>query len=264
MNRLALAAGAALLTVPLVACGSRSAESGSAASKPSGSSATVSTPASTPSSAPSAAPFNVGGYLAGTAKPSLPAGEPGQVAVVSQGPLKKPGVGAVLPVAFRNNTSAAVSHIDLTATARLNGKLVASGQSQGTAPAQVQPGEVGLGFIYFEDEKSMPDKGLKYEFTAKTSPADTSSYNTAPLTVGEATANGSSIVGTATNKTGKPLTGPYSVQVYCFTGNKLTEHVGAFADQDGDIAADAKVSFTVPLYDTKCPNFTVGVAGYFK
>lgn len=110
----------------------------------------------------------------------------------------------------------------------------------------------------------MPAKGLKYEFTAKTVPADTSSYNTAPLTVGEATANGSSIVGTATNKTGKPLTGPYSVQVYCFTGNKLVEQLGDFADQDADIVADTKVSFTVALYDTKCPNFTVGVSGYFQ
>ena len=71
-------------------------------------------------------------------------------------------------------------------------------------------------------------------------------------------------MGTATNKTGKPLTGPYNVQVYCFTGNKLVELVGAFTDQHADIVADAKVSFTVPFYDTKCPNFTVGVSGYLQ
>ena len=110
----------------------------------------------------------------------------------------------------------------------------------------------------------MADTGLKYEFTAETLPADTSSYNTAPLTVGEATNNGSSIVGTAVNKTGKPLVGPYGVQVYCFAGNQLTAEVGSFADQNNDVAADAKVSFTANLYDTKCDKFTMGVSGYFK
>ena len=57
--------------------------------------------------------------------------------------------------------------------------------------------------------------------------------------------------------------GPYNVQVYCFAGNKLTAEVGSFADQNDDVAADAKVSFTAGLYDTKCDKFTVGVSGYF-
>lgn len=221
----------------------------------------------TPSQAkdPGPQPFNVGGFLAGNAKPDFPAGEPGEVAVVAEGPLKKDLIGAAsLPVAFRNNTADAISHIDLSATARTNGKLVASGRSQGTIPAQVRPGEVGLGFIYFEDAKSLMDTGVKYEFTAETMPADTSSYNTAPLKVAEATANGTSIVGTANNATGKALTGPYSVEVYCFDSGKLAARVGAFADQDGDIEADATVSFTADLLDTKCRTFTVGVSGYFQ
>ena len=255
---------AVLIALTTTACGSNSGSS-STASKPSGgSSATVITPTPSPTAAPSVQPFNVGGYLAGNAKPTFPAGEPGQVSIVAQGPLKKPGIGAVLPIAYRNNTAAAISHVDLSATARLNDNLVASGTSQGATPAQVQPGEIGFAFIYFEDSTSMADTGLKYEFTAETSPADTSSYNTAPLTVGEATYNGSSIVGTAVNKTGNALTGPYDVQVYCFAGNSLTAEVGSFADQDNDIAADAKVSFTADLYDTKCDEFTVGVSGYFQ
>ncbi|MEX0426056.1 hypothetical protein AB3X52_00375 [Nocardioides sp. DS6] len=267
MNRLALsAAGAALIALTLTACGSNSDDTASKGDQPSGgSSAVVITPTPSPTPSVTIKPFNASGYLAGNAKPTFPAGEPGQVSIVAQGPLNEDVAGgAVLPIAYRNNTGAAISHVDLSATARLNGKLVASGQSQGAAPAQVQPGEVGLAFIYFEDSKSMPDKGLKYEFTADTMPADTSSYNTAPLTVGEATYNGSSIVGTADNKTGKPLTGPYDVQVYCFAGNKLTAEVGSYADQDNDINAGAKVSFTADLYDTKCDKFTVGVSGYFQ
>jgi hypothetical protein len=216
--------------------------------------------------APSVQPFNVGGYLGGNAKPTFPVGEPGQVSIVAQGPLDKyEGEGASLPIAFRNNTGAAISGVSFSANARLNGKLVAGGQDQGAIPAQVQPGEVGFAYIYFAHAKSMVVTGLKYEFTAKSSPADNSSYF-APLTVGEVTNDGSSIVGTAVNKTGKAVHGPYSVQVYCFAGNKLTEDTQALTDQDTDLAAGAEVSFTVELrvYDIKCDKFTVGVSGYYE
>ncbi len=110
----------------------------------------------------------------------------------------------------------------------------------------------------------MPAKGLTYQFKIETNDADQSSYNTAPVTVKEATYNGKSIVGTAKNATGKDLTGPYDVQVYCFQGNHLTAEIGSFADEDADISSDDTVSFTADLYDTKCANFTVGVSGYFK
>lgn len=159
MNRLALAAAsAALLALTTTACGS-SADAGSAASKSSGSTATVNTPTPTPSAAPSAAPFNVGGYLAGTAKPTLPAGEPGQVAVVAQGTLKKPGSGAILPIAFRNNTTAAVSHVDLSATARLNGKLVASGRARAPPPHRFSPGRLASDSSTSRTRSRCPPKG---------------------------------------------------------------------------------------------------------
>ena len=212
-----------------------------------------------------AQPFNASGLLGGNANPTFPAGDPGKVSVVAEAPLDNKGAaGATLSFAYRNNTSAAISHVDFTATARVDGKLLASGTSQGSIPAQVKPGEIGLAYIFFEDASSIPATGVTYEFTAKTTPADTSFFNTAPLTVSEANGNGTSIVGTAVNKTGKPLSGPYSVQAYCFDGNNLTTSVMSFADQTSDIAADAKVSFTVSLFDTKCDKFTIGVSGYFQ
>ena len=162
MKRLAMsAAGAALIALTVTACGSSPDKSPTASKPGGGSSATVITPTPSPTAAPSVQPFNVGGFLAGTAKPTFPAGEPGQVSIVAEGPLKKPGIGAKLPIAYRNNTSAAISHVDLSATARLNGKLVASGQRQGATPAQVQPGEVGFALTSSEDSKSMPAPGLK-------------------------------------------------------------------------------------------------------
>lgn len=262
---------AATLVVVLTDCGGSATTTTTTtnASAPSQStatsSATTTTSTSSASKAPSIKPFNAGGFLGGNANATFPAGQPGQVTVFVAGPLEKDK--SILPVAYRNNTGEAISHVDLTATARKNGRLVGTGESQGGIPAQLQPGEVGLAYIYFETAKSMPNTGVKYEFTTDTAPADTSTYNTAPLTVGEANRTGSSlgtaIVGTAVNKTGQGLSGPYNVLVFCFAGNEVVDVPQGSADQLNDIAANAKVSFTVDLFDTKCNTFTVGVSGYF-
>lgn len=226
------------------------------------------TDSATPKSTPTVAvvpTFNSGGYLGGNAKPTLPDGDSGKVVVVSQGALKADGIGGgSLLFAFRNNTDKAISHVDFTGTATANGKLVASGQSQGTIPARVQPGEAGLAFIFFEDASSIPATGATYDFKASTLPADTSSYNTAPLSVTQATNNGSSIIGSAVNKTGKPLVGPYSVEIYCFNGNSLVDQITDFTSEDGDITAGASVSFSTNLYSTSCSTFVLGVSGYFQ
>ncbi|ROS75163.1 hypothetical protein EDF24_2605 [Curtobacterium sp. PhB130] len=212
-----------------------------------------------------ALPFNAGGYLGGNATPTVDAGEVGKVSVVATAPLDSDGIGSgTLAFAFRNNTSAPISHVDFTGTATASGKVVASGSSQDTIPAQVQPGEAGFGYIYFEDTSSIPESGVQYDFKASTSPANTSSYNTAPLTVTQADNNGTSIIGTAANKTGKPLTGPYSVGIYCFNGDALSASTLDYATETGDIEADATVSFSHDLYDTPCDTFAIGVSGWFQ
>ncbi len=211
-------------------------------------------PASTPQ------PFNAGGLLSGTATPTFPAGDAGKVGVVQVGALLKDR--GTLLFAFRNNTDAAISHVDWTATARSGGTIVASGSSQGTTPVQVQPGEVGLSYIYFDNAASIPDDAT-YDFQVSTSPADTSFYNTAPLKVSEANLNGGSITGGAVNDTGAKTAGPFSVAVYCFDGDKLVDQTTGFSDQDA-AAPGAAVSFSVPLYGTQCPSFVVGVGGYFE
>lgn len=68
------------------------------------------------------------------------------------GPLNPGSSGdAVLPIAIRNNTNDAVSYLEITGSARTPaGKFVAAGNSQGTTPATLAPGQVGPAFIYFE------------------------------------------------------------------------------------------------------------------
>lgn len=53
------------------------------------------------------------------------------------------------------------------------------------------------------------------------------------------------------------------MSVYCFDGDKVISQQGAFAEQDGPVAADGQVSFSANLYGVNCPTFTVGVDGYF-
>ncbi|MFJ2535740.1 hypothetical protein [Microbacterium maritypicum] len=207
-------------------------------------------------------PFNASGLLGTNAAPNFEDGEPGEVSVVQIGPLEKPGLGALLLFAFRNNTAEAVGHVDWTATARSDGAIVSTGSSQGTIPAFVQPGEVGLSYIYFENGEVIAD-GAEYEFSVSTSPADTSPYNTAPLTVEEANISGSAIVGAATNKTGADTTGPYGVNIFCFEGDVIVSQHQGFTEQQ-ELADGATGTFTVDLFGASCDSYAVGVGGYFS
>lgn len=216
-----------------------------------------------------ALPFNASGLLAGNANPDFPSGTPGEVSVVATGPFKKGDYdeSVLLTVAFRNNTAEAIAHVDLSATARDGaGALIATGSSHGTEPAQVAPGEVGMGYIYFESVGKIPDTGLDFDFAVETSPADTSSFNTAPVKVIEATHTGKAIIGTATNETEETITSPYSVTAFCFKGDEILGYVDSFADQDADLEPGGTVSFTIDLEytDIECDEFAVGSSGWFN
>lgn len=219
-----------------------------------------------PAPATAAAPtLNAGGFLGGNAKPELPDGDGGKISVVSQGALVSNGGGSgELLFAFRNNTSKVVSSVHFTGTATADGKLVASGESQGTIPAQVQPGEAGFAYIYFPDVSSIPATGATYAFKASARAADFSVFSAAPLTVGEVNNNGTSITGSAVNKTGKPLEGPYAVYIYCFNDSTPVSQIIDFAHEDGDVAAGASVSFSTNLYGNSCDTYLVGVSASFK
>lgn len=206
-------------------------------------------------------PFNASGLLGGTARPRFNDGESGEVSVVQVGPLDTDQ--GILLFAFRNNTTEGISHVDWTATARSGGSIVGTGSSQGTIPAQVAPGEVGLGYIFFENAGAIPGNA-EYEFSVETSPVDTSSYNTAPLTVTEVNLVGQAIVGSATNQTGASTEGPYSVAMYCFEGNDLAWYTSSFTEQDGPIEDGGTATFTVDLYGDTCAKYVIGVDGYFS
>lgn len=181
------------------------------------------------------------------------------MSVVQIGPFD----GSSLLFTYRNNTDAAISHIDWSATARSGGKIVATGSSQGGTPAQVPPGGIGLAYIYFGSDTNLPTDA-EYEFSENHMSADVSAYNSAPFVITETNDVGGSIVGAAVNRTGSKVTGPYSVNVYCFDGNDLTSSTRSFTEQGGDLEDGGTVSFTADLHGEQCPTYLVGVSGWFN
>ncbi|WP_405216514.1 hypothetical protein [Agrococcus sp. Ld7] len=206
--------------------------------------------------------LNADGLLGGNATVTdFDAGEPGEVSMVSVGTLN-PDSGT-LPFVFRNNTAEAVSHVDATATIRDSaGALVANGSSQGTTPGQILPGGLGLAYLYIE-EGEVPE-GAEIEINFATSPADQSPFNTANLRVAEWSETEDGFIGTAANETGVALSGPFSVQVYCFdeTG-ALTTTTGGYANEQ-EVDADGSASFSHSFYGDACSSYYVGVTGWFN
>jgi hypothetical protein len=253
----------ALASLVLVACG------GSSHPQSTGTSTTTTVPATTTTTAPVTTTTTVpvsaqSSYLAGNAHPQYPAGTPGEMSVVYHAPIAADENGTAVPLVFRNHTKAAVSHVDISASATdTAGKIVASGSSQGTAPAVVEPGQWAYGYIYFSPGTALAATD-KLSFSFETSPATTQSYNTAPIQVTQANLSGTAIAGGVQNTTGQKVEGPISISTYCLNsaGNPTRVH-SDFTSGSGDLAPDARDSFQVDLYGQSCPSFLVGASGWF-
>lgn len=126
----------------------------------------------------------------------------------------------------------------------------------------MQPGEIGLAFILFGTGAEIPPTDVQYELTVTTSPVNTDPHSKTALKVTEANLSGDAVVGAAANATGKSLQGPFDVDVYCFDGDKLLVQRDDSAVQDGPIAPDGQVTFSVALNGASCPTFAVGVEGF--
>jgi hypothetical protein len=185
---------------------------------------------------------------------------------VYQAPIQPQSVGTSVPIVFRNNTSAAIAHVDVSATAKgPTGKIVASGSSQGTDPSTVQPGQWAFAYIYFESGTELAASDT-LSFSFQTMPASTDSFNTAAMQVTQANLSGSSIAGGVRNKTGHPVQGPISVHAYCLNSNgDPTSVVTGFTSRSsGNLAPNATDSFQLDLYDQSCSSFLVGASGYYS
>ncbi len=204
-------------------------------------------------------------FLSGNAHPQFSAGPAGKVSVVYQAPISPQQNGTAVPIVLDNNTSKAVAHVDISGTAKdASGKIVGSGDSQGTYPSVIMPGQWALAFIYFQSSDGLSSSDTM-SFSVNTSPADTSSYNTAAVQVTQANMSSGSITGGVQNTTGHIVTGPISVDTYCFdsNGHPVYEQ-GGFTASSGDLASNATDSFQIDLSGQQCSSYLVGASGYYK
>ena len=211
------------------------------------------TPAPAEPAAPDASPYVVG--FGDLSVLSFPAGDPGELTVVSTG--AKDELSDAVTIIVRNNTSDPIGQIEATGTARdAAGTLVGSGSSQGFKPVVVAPGEIAYGYVYFDG--GFPN-GSTFDF--KVAGEEVGTYFR-PITITEINNTGDAIVGVVANDTGVDVTGPISVDVLCFAADGST--IGpksGFAEQS-DLADGATGSFSISLYTDACPIGLVAASGY--
>lgn len=255
----------AALAVGAAGCGSSGGDAAPKSTAPSADGKTASTTSSEPanttatapapvkSAAPDASPFVTGfGNLAAI---KLPDGDPSEVSIVATN--SKTGMSDSILVIVRNNTSEPVGEITVTGTARdASGALAGSGSSQGFDPAVVAPGEIALGYVYFDG--GYPADG-KFEYDVS---ADEVGDYFQPMTVTEINNTGDAVVGAVSNDTGVDVTGPISANVWCFDdGGAIISSRQEFTEQD-ELAKDAKGSFSADLYGEPCPIGLAAASGY--
>lgn len=214
---------------------------------------TTTAPAPAEPAAPDASPYVVGfGDLSAL---SFPAGDPGELTVVSTGAQNE--LSDAVTVIVRNNTSDPIGQIEATGTARdAAGALVGSGSSQGFKPVVVAPGEIAYGYVYFDG--GFPD-GSKLEFKVKGEPVGTYFR---PMTVTEINNTGDAIIGGVSNDTGVDVTGPISADVLCFAADGTTIGPKGGFTEEADLADGATGSFSIDLYSNDCPIGIAAASGF--
>ena len=185
---------------------------------------------------------------------SLPAGDPGVVAVVTAAAALDGS--RSLPVIVRNNTASTVGQIEVTGTARdAAGTLVGSGSSQGFDPVLVEPGEIAWGYVYFGD---IEGEGITFELS--TSGEEPGFF--LPVEITELNATDDNLVGGIINNLESEVSGPIGISGVCFaTDGTLADTFSTFAEQD-DLPPGGVGSFSANFYGDPCSIGLVAASGY--
>lgn len=202
--------------------------------------------------APDASPYAVA--FGDISVASLPAGDPGVVAVVAA--TASLDDSRSLPVVVRNNTANPIGQIEVTGIARDSaGTLVGSGSSQGFEPVLVEPGEIAWGYVYFGD---IIGEGLTFELSTN---GEEPGYFM-PVEITELNAIGDQIIGALANTSDSEVSGPIGIGGACFAiDGTLVGTFSPYAEQD-DLAPGGFGSFSTDLYGDPCPIGLAGASGY--
>jgi len=205
----------------------------------------------TPEALP-ATPSKMPAYLAGNAYELIPQGKPNTLDDVIVGPL----LDTAMPIVIRNNTKGALSDIEASAVASdKSGSRLAAGNAPTIYPNVLEPGDISLASIYFEQ----PDKlsGATFHVTAKGNELDPDySSNIIELNFTEVALQANHLVGIVRNDDNDSVEIP-AVYGQCF--DEAGAIIGFF---DGfvssDIGPDDEATFDISLSGTaSCDRFLV-------
>ena len=187
----------------------------------------------------------------GLAPPAIPTGAEGKVSIVAQATALDSSGSLTLVV--RNMTSDPVAAIEVTGIARDSaGAVVASGSSQGFSPVLVQPGEIALGYVYFEHD--LAGQTHEYELMLSSQPPEDLFTENAGLVFTDFNALPSGPAGVMRNE-GDAEASFAEVQVVCFDDQGTpTNSVSDYADPS-DIPPGGSAGFEVDLYDGGCAHY---------
>ncbi len=153
----------------------------------------------------------VGGYVGGNAFGMLDQGVDGELSVVAAGSFFE----GDLPIVVRNNTGSAVEALDVSIVARLDGKLVGTGEDLGVAPFIIADGAVALVRGYFGNT-DIPENA-EFEFSLSADPAGSEEINSSrDMVVAEIASVDNGISGILSNPHEESLAGMVILAMICF------------------------------------------------
>jgi hypothetical protein len=197
-------------------------------------------------------------FIKGNGSPKFPDGEAGKISVVAVGKY----AGNILPVIIRNNTASAVIRVKVSVTANdKDGKMLASGGDQGFIPNLVKPGEITMGYAYFDSVKLPEDAKYVFETSAEASDGKFATFeNIRDLELVEVSQVGNRAVGKLKNQYDKEVNGPIGVVAYCFNDkNELLGRSSTYAAKNKAAPGDT-IPFQVDL--KTCPIFLVAGSAF--
>jgi hypothetical protein len=170
-----------------------------------------------------------------------------------------------VPVIVRNNTTETVGNVDISGPALdSTGKVAASGDSQGTYPAVLKPGEPALAFVYFQVGCVIPANAT-FNFTVQsntdiTGPDSSVDFKMTQVNVAAGgSASNVTLVGEAVNPSSSPVA-PVSVGIFCFSAaGALLSDFSDFTSQE-TVNPGAAGSFSTDMFRA-CTTYLVGVNG---
>jgi hypothetical protein len=242
----------------------------SPASTPTPTTAPPATTVPTTSRAVAAPPPSVPPTFGGNAHPTLSSGTPDalDVTYVGQAYSEGSGDGTIVPVEVRNGTPQTLSSLDISGPAMSGSTVVGSGDSQEVEPANLAPGQVAFGMVFYSQD--LPG-GATFNLTVSGSTGG-SNYTDIQVVQANYSASGGDfgpgIVGSVTNQSSTSITPPIETDLYCFSsGGTLLYVNNDYVAGDADLAPGATGSYSIDIptdandNPLPCPTFLVGSSG---